>query len=97
MNSRAKVVNPLDHVLHHTLRRQVERLGAHPGPEVRHQLLERAAAQSGRPRWLGWLLDEVPDYRPSPSTALEIGWRELACMSVFRPVGVFSAFSGSLR
>lgn len=33
--------------------------------------------------------------RPGP--AVEAGWRELAGMGVYRPAGLFGAFSGLLR
>ncbi len=97
MNLPAKPVNPLDHAVRHTLRRQVARLGGAPGGDVRRQLLEQAAARAAGPRWLTWLTSEVLIFRPAHTPALDLGWRELASLYMVRPAGIFGAFSSSLR
>ena len=99
MNSHANHThpNPVDHVIHHSLRRQVER--QQPGAEVKRRMLQRASEQTLLNRMLLRLSGaEYVNYpgrsgRPDDS----FGWRELALVQVLRPSSSFGALSGLLR
>lgn len=100
MNSRANktmLVSPVDHVIRHSLRRQVEQ--QNPVANTKHQLLQRAAERSLLKRLALLVYGAEPETYSAPRNVFDItlGWRELAQLQALRPAGVFGGLSGLLR
>lgn len=91
------LVSPVDHVIRHSLRRQVER--QNPVADTKHQLLKRAAERSLLKRLTLLVYGAEPETYSAPRSGIDItlGWRVLAQMQALRPAGVFGGLSGLLR
>ncbi|MGQ0605273.1 MAG: hypothetical protein ACT4QE_26650 [Anaerolineales bacterium] len=100
MSSRANktiLVSPIDHVIRHSLRRQVER--QNPVVDTKHQLLQRAAERSLLKRLALLVYGTEPEtyFAPQGTVDITLGWRELAQVLALRPACVFGGLSGLLR
>lgn len=98
MSSHVRDFNLLDHVLRHTLRRQVERCA--PRLDVRRRLLQRAALRRQEDGWLTVLLhglDSGPSAPVAPFRGLDLGWRDLAFAQAMRPSGIFGSLTSLVR